>query len=162
MRRRALGAAIASLALFTAACSGSADDAAESVAGAASDAATDAAGDATSTPSEAPSESAGSGTSGESTVLIGMVGSADDPDAFEISLTDESGEPVTDLPAGDYTIQVTDQSAMHNFHLIGGSVDESTTVPDKQDTTFEVTLEAGDYTFKCDPHPPMTGSFTVS
>jgi plastocyanin len=160
MRKRAVAAAIASFALFTAACSGSADDAVESVAAGASDAATDAAGDATPTPE--PSESASSGTSGESTVLLGRVGSEEDPDAFQISLTDESGTKVTDLPAGDYTIKVTDQSSMHNFHLIGGSVDESTTVPDKEDTTFEVTLEPGDYTFKCDPHPPMTGSFTVS
>jgi plastocyanin len=91
-----------------------------------------------------------------------MVGTEDDPDAFEITLTDESGEPVTELPAGDYTIEVSDPSAIHNFHLTGGSVDESTSVPEMEDTTFEVTLEPGDYTYKCDPHPPMTGSFTVT
>jgi plastocyanin len=160
MRRRALGVAIASLTLFTAACSGSAEDTVESAAGEVSEAAGDAAGEA----SEAaePTDEATEAASGESTVLIGMVGSKEDPDAFEISLTDESGEPVTDLPAGDYTIQVTDASAMHNFHLTGGSVDEKTSVPDADDATFEVTLEPGDYTFKCDPHPPMTGSFTVS
>ena len=161
MRRRALGVAVASLTLlFTAACSGSAEDTVESAAGEASEAAGDAAGEA----SEAaePTEEATGGASGGSTVLIGMVGTADDPDAFEITLTDESGEEVTDLPAGDYTIQVTDPSAIHNFHLTGGTVDESTTVPGTDDATFEVTLEPGDYTYKCDPHPPMTGSFTVS
>jgi plastocyanin len=41
-------------------------------------------------------------------------------------------------------------------------VDESTAVPEEAETTFEVTLEAGEYTYKCDPHPPMTGSFTVT
>jgi plastocyanin len=51
---------------------------------------------------------------------------------------------------------------MHNFHLTGGSIDQKTGVGDVEDTTFQVTLTAGDYTFKCDPHPPMTGSFTVT
>ena len=39
---------------------------------------------------------------------------------------------------------------------------ESTTVEEVVDTTFEVTLEAGEYEYVCDPHPPMTGSFTVT
>ena len=161
MRRRALGAAIASLALFTAACSGSAEDTAESAAGAASEAAGDAAAEATEEATE-PTEEATTGGSGERTVLIGMVGTADDPEAFEITLTDESGEPITEIPAGDYTIQVSDPAATHNFHLTGGSVDESTSVPEVEETTFEVTLEPGEYTYKCDPHPPMTGTFTVT
>jgi plastocyanin len=155
MRRRALGAAIASLALFTAACSGSAEDTVESAAGEASEAAEDATGEA----SEAAEDATGS--SGASTVLTAMVGSAEDPEAFEITLLDESGEEVSELPAGDYTIQVTDPAETHNFHLTGGSVDETTSVPETVETTWEVTLEPGEYTYKCDPHPPMTGSFTV-
>ncbi len=160
MRRRALGAAIASLALFTAACSGSAEDTVESAAGEASEAAEDAVGEA----SEAaqPSEEATEGASGDSTVLTAMVGTAEDPEAFEITLMDESGEKVTELPAGDYTIEVTDPAESHNFHLTGGSVDESTSVPETVETTWEVTLEPGEYTYRCDPHPPMTGSFTVT
>jgi plastocyanin len=160
MRRRALGAAIASLALFTAACSGSAEDTVESAAGEASEAAEDAAGEA----SEAaePSEGTSGEASGGSTVLTAMVGTADDPEAFEITLMDESGEEVTELPAGDYTIEVTDPSETHNFHLTGGSVDETTSVPETVETTWEVTLEPGEYTYRCDPHPPMTGSFTVT
>ena len=160
MRRRALGAAIASLALFTAACSGSAEETVESAAGQASEAAGDAAEEATE--AAEPTEEATTGGSGESTVLLGMVGTADDPEAFEITLTDEAGEPITSIPAGDYTIQVSDPSVMHNFHLTGGSVDETTSVPELEETTFEVTLEAGEYTYKCDPHPPMTGTFTVT
>jgi plastocyanin len=91
-----------------------------------------------------------------------MVGTAEDPEAFEITLMDESGEKVTELPAGDYTIEVTDPAESHNFHLTGGSVDESTSVPETVETTWEVTLEPGEYTYRCDPHPPMTGSFTVT
>ena len=94
--------------------------------------------------------------------LKGVVGEPDSPDAFTITLTDSSGAPVRELPAGDYTIEVSDPSTIHNFHLSGEGVDESTSVPETEDTTFEVTLEAGDYTFSCDPHPAMSGSFTVT
>lgn len=134
MTRRALGAAIASLALVTAACG----DAAE------------------------PTEEAAAGGGGEPTVLIGMVGTAENPEAFEITLTDESGDPITEIPAGDYVIEVTDPATTHNFHLTGGSVDETTSVQEQEETTFEVTLEPGEYTYVCDPHPSMTGTFTVT
>ena len=109
--------------------------------------------------SAAPSEAA---AGGGDNVLTGTVGTEEDPDAFEITLTDESGAPVSELPAGDYTIEVNDPSAIHNFHLTGGSVDETTSVPGVEQTEFEVTLEPGDYTYTCDPHPPMTGEFTVT
>jgi plastocyanin len=113
--------------------------------------------------SAAPASSAASDTAaGGSTVLTGTIGTESDPNAFAISLTDSTGAKVTTLPAGEYTIEVHDGSAMHNFHLTGGSVDEKTGVGDVEDTTFQVTLTAGDYTFKCDPHPPMTGTFTVT
>ncbi|WP_290512405.1 hypothetical protein, partial [Aeromicrobium sp.] len=98
----------------------------------------------------------------ESTVLLGSVGSADDPEDFVITLTDEAGEEVTTLPAGEYTIQVSDPATTHNFHLVGGSIDETTSVPGKEEVTFDVTFEAGEYTYKCDPHPPMTKTFTVT
>jgi len=115
----------------------------------------------------APTASAAAPTSAASeaaaaTVLTGIVGTAEDPDAFVITLTDASGQPVTTLPAGEYSIEVQDLSTMHNFHLTGGSVDETTTVPEVVDTTFDVTLEAGEYTYVCDPHSRMTGSFTVT
>lgn len=109
--------------------------------------------------SEEPEESSEPPT--EATVLTAMVGNDADPDAFEITLVDDSGANVTELPAGDYTINVVDPSTIHNFHLTGGSVDETTAVDEVVEVTWEVTLEAGDYTFKCDPHPNMTGGFTV-
>jgi plastocyanin len=110
-------------------------------------------------PSEAaPSEAA----AGEAQALTGTVGTQDDPDAFEITLTDASGQEVTELPAGDYSITINDLSEIHNFHLEGGDVDETTTVPETGETTWDVTLTAGDYTAICDPHPNMKLDFTVT
>jgi hypothetical protein len=72
------------------------------------------------------------------------------------------GRPVTNLPPGTYTIQVHDLSATHNFHLTGPGVDEKTSVDDIEHPVWRVTLRAGKYTFKCDVHPTIKGSFTVS
>lgn len=114
--------------------------------------------------SEEPAETEDEAMAGEMdmTVLTGTVGTADDPDAFVITLTDDTGEPVTTLPAGDYQIEINDLSEIHNFHLTGGPVEESTTVPEVTDTVWEVNLEPGDYTFVCDPHPNMVGEFAVT
>ena len=114
---------------------------------------------ATSAPAESGSESA---PAGEAQELLATVGTEDDPDAFEITLTDSSGAEVTELPAGDYSIVVNDLSEIHNFHLEGGDVDETTTVPETGETTWDVTLAAGDYTAICDPHPGMKLEFTVT
>jgi hypothetical protein len=96
--------------------------------------------------------------------LQAMVGTEDSPDAFEISLLDEDGEPVTTLPAGEYNIEVNDPTGIHNFHLSGGdgAVDEKTTPTEVVETTWVVTLEPGDYRYLCDPHPSMNGQFTVT
>ena len=83
-------------------------------------------------------------------------------DAYSIRLTDASGAPVTTLPAGAYQVMVTDPSAIHNFHLTGPGVDEKTTVPEKTDVTWTVTFAAGTYTYKCDPHRNMVGTFPVT
>jgi|tagenome__1003787_1003787.scaffolds.fasta_scaffold20821068_1 plastocyanin len=155
MRKLAAACALATLTL--AAGCGSNDDSGSAAAAPSSSAAATSSSAATS-----PADAASSSSAGTSTELTGTVGTKDDPNAFVISLTDSSGKPVDTLPAGDYTIAVHDLSAMHNFHLIGGSVDEKTAVPEVTDTTFDVTLTAGEYTFKCDPHANMTGSFTVS
>lgn len=150
MKRLVLGVAVvASLTLLTACSADEAEDTVETAAAVATDAATEA--------TDAASEA-----TGETTVLLGSVGSAENPESFDITLTTEDGEEVTTLPAGDYSIQVSDPAATHNFHLMGGSVDETTSVPDLEEVVFEVTLEAGEYTYKCDPHPPMTKTFTVT
>ncbi len=168
MRNRVLGAALGALTLVTAACGGDAADSAEPQAveevtsEAAQEASGGAADEATDGAGSEPTESVPTSGSGGSTVLIGMVGTTENPEAFEITLTDESGEPITEIPAGDYTIQVSDPATSHNFHLTGGSVDETTSVPEQEETTFEVTFEPGEYTYTCDPHPTMTGTFTVT
>lgn len=97
--------------------------------------------------------------------LQASVGTAESPDAFEIALVDEDGDPVTDLPAGEYNVEVHDFSGVHDFHLSqlgGGDVDEATGVSETGETTWVVTLEPGDYRYLCDPHPSMNGRFTVS
>ena len=96
--------------------------------------------------------------------LRASVGTEDSPDAFQIDLVDEDGEPVTELEAGEYNIEVSDPSSVHNVHLSGGdgAVDEKTAPTEKIETLWVVTFEAGDYRFMCDPHPSMNGRFTVS
>ncbi len=90
---------------------------------------------------------------GGGTTLNGSVGPG-----FEISLDGTDG-----LAPGDYTIAVNDQSSAHNFHLTGpGGVDVATDVTAEGEESLDVTLEAGEYTFVCDPHAAtMKGSFTV-
>ena len=82
---------------------------------------------------------------------------------FEISLTGADGADVETLAAGTYTVEVDDQSDVHNFHLSGGSVDESTDVSGTGTETWELTLVEGAYSFVCDPHAgSMSGSFEVT
>lgn len=124
--------------------------------------------DEAATPAAAPAPSPTATSTSTSTApaggsrLVGTVGEEGDPDAFTITLTDESGQAVSSLPAGDYTITVNDLSEIHNFHLTGGSVDETTSVPEVGEQTFEVTLTAGTYEYVCDPHPRMVGELTVT
>ena len=109
----------------------------------------DEAGTTTEAATEATTEASGSG----GTTLNGSVGPG-----FDISLDGTDG-----LTAGSYTIVVDDQSAEHNFHLTGpGGVDVSTEVSETGEKSLDVELEAGEYTFVCDPHASqMKGSFTV-
>jgi plastocyanin len=109
----------------------------------------------------APTASEEPAAAGNTNVLIGTIGTPEDPDAFELSLTDSSGEPVTELPAGEYEIQVSDPSEIHNFHLEGADVEETTTVPETGEITWTVELTAGDYTAVCDPHLNMRAEFEV-
>ena len=82
---------------------------------------------------------------------------------FEISLKDSSGNDVETLTAGAYTINVDDQSDIHNFHLTGTGVDEMTDVSGTGMTTWQVTFQAGSYHFQCDPHASsMNGDFDVT
>jgi plastocyanin len=95
-------------------------------------------------------------------LLEGQVGTAEDPEGFELVLTDSSGAPVETLPAGDYDIRVQDLATLHNFHLTGPGVDETTPIPGTGEVVWRVTLQAGEYTAICDPHPDMVTSFSVT
>ncbi len=82
---------------------------------------------------------------------------------FEISLKSEDGEDVTTLAAGEYRIEVDDESSEHNFHLTGIGVNEDSGVDDTGSSTWTVTFEAGSYHFQCDPHSStMNGDFEVT
>lgn len=100
---------------------------------------------------------------GAATALRASVGTDAAPDAFEIDLLDASGSQVRELSAGTYTITVDDRSKIHNFAVSGpGGIDEKTSVPEVGEFVLEVELVAGEYGYVCDPHPNMSGSFTVA
>ena len=91
------------------------------------------------------------------TTLLGVVGPG-----FTISLTDESGSRVTHLDPGAYTIDVKDQSNLHNFDLQGPGVSQATDIEFVGSVTWTVTFTDGTYKYVCDAHPSlMHGSFTV-
>jgi len=91
--------------------------------------------------------------------LTGNVGQGD---SFTISLAGPDGKPAKNLDPGTYTLVVHDHSDIHDFHLFGpGGVDVATDIEGIGDKTFTVTLVAGKYTYTCDAHPSMKGSFTV-
>jgi hypothetical protein len=128
-------AAAAALALVTG-CSGGTEDAADDAAG--------------------PAASVTPGAE-----LLAVVGTEEDPNAYEITVTDSSGRRVGDLPPGDYTIRVRDLSPIHNVHLVGPGVDEATSVSRVEEATWSVTLQEGEYEYLCDPHPSMRGELTA-
>jgi plastocyanin len=89
--------------------------------------------------------------------LSGVVGPG-----FSITLM-QNGKKVTKLKAGSYTIAVSDQASIHDFHLKGPGVNKTTGVSFKGTQTWKVTLKKGTYTYQCDPHASfMHGKFTVS
>jgi len=102
-------------------------------------------------------------TTTETTTASGNTLQASVGPGFEISLKDSNGQDVTSLAAGTYTITVDDQSDIHNFHLTGEGVDETTDVSGTGKDTWTVTLKAGSYNFQCDPHSSsMNGDFDVT
>lgn len=81
-----------------------------------------------------------------------------------ISLSTQDGQAVATLTPGEYTLDVDDMASIHNFHLTGpGGVEVSTSVGEEGTESFQLELEAGTYSFVCDPHAgAMNGSFEVS
>jgi hypothetical protein len=98
--------------------------------------------------------------------LIGTVGSTDDPDAHEISLTTEDGAEVTTvLPPGKYMLEINDLSTIHNFHLGArrAGVDVATDVAGTGAKTTVILLQDGEaYIYACDAHPAtMNVTFSI-
>jgi hypothetical protein len=103
-------------------------------------------------------------------VLLPGSGHAADPvlkakvgPGFSISIANAAGVKVTRVPAATYSIDVSDLSPEHNFHLRGpGGIDRATDVVGTGDVTWNVTLVDGNYTFNCDAHPgTMRGTLGV-
>src|SRR3954451_7496722 len=88
-----------------------------------------------------------------------------------IALTFDDGSQVATqartpptIPAGTYTIRVTDTAITHNFHLYGPGVQQTTPIDEQVNTTWTVTFQAGQvYHFVCDDHVDlMYGDFQTS
>ena len=108
-----------------------------------------------------PAASAGDAQVQPGATLVGTVGTAQDPEAFEIALTTQDGQAVEVVAAGTYTLVVDDFAEIHNFHLMGDGVDAATDVTGTGKKSFEVTFQAGQYRYVCDPHPSMRGDLRV-
>jgi plastocyanin len=81
---------------------------------------------------------------------------------FTITLQRPDGTGFEHLDAGTYTIVVRDLADIHNFHLFGPGVNETTTVEQMGTVTWTVTFRDGVYMFQCDPHSEsMSGRFAV-
>lgn len=116
-------------------------------------------GDEEATPADTGETTEATVTTEAGGKLVGSVASDD----FVITLTGEDGSDVTTLVHGTYTLQMVDKTNIHNFHLTGPGVDVSTEVGGQSDEEVEVELQAGTYTFVCDPHAStMRGSFEVT
>ena len=98
--------------------------------------------------------------------IIATVGSPDDPDAYEISLTTEDGEKVTTvLASGEYLLEIDDRSTIHNFHLAARQtgVDLATEVAGTREKTAVVMVQEPEaYIYFCDAHPArMEVTFSI-
>ena len=148
-RWAAVALAVAALALAAAACGGGDDSGSATTEAATTEAA------ATEPATEETTEEV-AGT------LTGTVGPG-----FTITMNKKTvtqdGAPVESLPAGTYEFVIDDESDAHNFHLTGANVDETKDVGETGQVTWVLTLEAGEFTYVCDPHASqMNGSFTVT
>lgn len=80
---------------------------------------------------------------------------------FTVAMVDANWQPFKVLRPGVYTVEVTDTTDDHNFHLDAPRFERSTSLPFVGTRSWRVTLAPGVYLFRCDPHTIMFGSFTV-
>jgi plastocyanin len=80
-----------------------------------------------------------------------------------ITLKRADGTIVRSVQDGRHTFVIRDRSSSHNFHLLGPGVDRKTGVGFTGRRSWTLTLEAGTYRYRCDPHAgTMRGRFTVA
>jgi hypothetical protein len=78
-----------------------------------------------------------------------------------ISLKTASGARVKQLTAGRYSIKVKDLTKADNFHLVAPGANRRTAVKSRSTATWNVTLRAGNGTFRSDAHKRLRRSFKV-
>jgi glucose/arabinose dehydrogenase len=90
---------------------------------------------------------------------------------FEIHMYGPAGQGLDGhtLPEGSYTLEIDDQSNIHNFHLVGASVSCvpqsscATSVAGTGHQTWTINVLPGTVGYQCDPHAgTMHGTFTVT
>jgi hypothetical protein len=92
--------------------------------------------------------------------LFATVGTPTSGNNFVIALKDSTGSLVTHVDPGTYTITVHDYATVHNFHLFGPGVNQATSVDNAEDATWVVRFTDGKYTYMCDIHTTLKGTFT--
>ena len=81
---------------------------------------------------------------------------------FRIEMVNRADQPLKKVKAGTYRIKIEDKASIHNFRLAGPGVNKSTSVGGVTETTWTVRLKPGKYTFSCDAHAQMRGTFRVT
>jgi plastocyanin len=77
-------------------------------------------------------------------------------------MKNRANQPLKTVKAGTYRIKIEDKASIHNFHLVGPGVNKSTAVGSVVETTWTVRLSPGKYTYFCDAHAQMHGTFRVT
>jgi plastocyanin len=81
---------------------------------------------------------------------------------FKIEMKSAANQALKTVKAGTYRIKIEDRASTHNFRLAGPGVNKATSVSGVVETTWIVRLKPGTYTYACDAHPQMHGSFRVT
>jgi plastocyanin len=81
---------------------------------------------------------------------------------FKIEMVNRADRTLKTVKAGTYRIKIEDKASTHNFHLSGPGVSKSTSVGGVVETTWTIRLKPGKYTYSCDAHASMRGTFRVT
>jgi plastocyanin len=81
---------------------------------------------------------------------------------FKIEMANRANQHLKTVKAGTYRIKIEDKASMHNFRLVGPGVNKSTSVGGVTETTWTVRLKPGKYSYSCDAHAMMRGTFRVT